>query len=83
MRACPRGVKATSGLCLWPDSLGTTADTSRSSVGAGLRPGKWAVGSGQWLGITFPRHWEPRLGGPDPQHRVFEKEVVCFIQESG
>ena len=39
MRACPRGVKVTSGLCLWPDSLGRAAATSRSSVGEELGQG--------------------------------------------
>lgn len=43
MRACPRGVKVTSGLCLWPDSLGRAAATSRSSVGEELGQGSgWA-----------------------------------------
>lgn len=44
--ACPHGVKVTSGLCLWPDSLGTAAATSRSWVGAGSQPGQRA-GSGR------------------------------------
>lgn len=78
MRACPRGVKVTSGLCLWPDSLGTAAATSRSSVGAGARPGQRAVAGhniSKMLG-ALPR-------SPDPQPRVFAKEAVSFIQQSG
>lgn len=60
MRACPRGVKVTSGLCLWPDSLGKAATTSRSSVEAGTGPGQWA-GPGHDL--------SKMLGAPPPQTR--------------
>lgn len=70
---CPRGVKVTSGLCLWPDSLGTAAATSRSWVGAGAGPGQWAVAC-----TAFPRRWELRLCRPDSQHMVFAKETVPF-----
>lgn len=70
---CPHGVKVTSGLCLWPDSLETAAATSRSWVGAGAQPGQCAVAC-----TAFPRCWEPRFCRPDSQHMVFAKEMVPF-----
>lgn len=75
MRACPRGVKVTSGLCFWPDSLGTAAVLPEAQWGQ-----EHGQGSGQWLGTTFPRCWEPRLSRPDSQPTVFAKEAVPFVK---
>ena len=71
MRACPRGVKVTSGLCLWPDSVGMQQPLPEAQWGQ-----SHGLGSGRWAGPAFPRCWEPRLGRPDPQPRVFAKEAV-------
>lgn len=73
--SCPRGVKVTSGLCLWSDPLGTVAITSRSLVWAGAEPGQWAT-AGHNISKTMGA--SPQQSGPTAH--VFTEEALPLIQ---
>lgn len=65
MRACPRGVKATSGLCLWPDSLEEQPP---------LPEAQWEELGQVGLAQTFPRCWSLAW-----QIMVFAKRGSAFF----
>lgn len=80
MRACPRGVKVASGVCLWPDSLGRAAATSRSSVGAGAWPGQWVVAGHSISKMLGAPPWQTRPTAQEFCKRGSESYPAVWIK---